>query len=61
MGIGAVAILAVLVFAAIGSVQAAGTEPHQTISPGDRGNARILLAANDAHAAEKMMEKLTDA
>ncbi len=50
-GIGAVAILAVLVAMAIGSAQAAGIEQNQTIHSGDGGNSGILLAANDAHAA----------
>jgi hypothetical protein len=52
-GLGAVAILAVLVLAAIGSVQAAGTEPHQTLFSGDGGNAGMLPAANGAQAAAK--------
>jgi len=50
-GIGAVAILAVLVVRSIGGAQAAGTEQNQTIHSGDGGNSGFLLAANDAHAA----------
>jgi putative transport protein len=51
-GIGAVAILAILVVLSIGSAQAAGSEQHPTIqSSEDGGNSRILLAANDAYAA----------
>ena len=55
-GIGAVAILAILVVLAVGSAQAAGSEQNQAVQihcSGDTlgGNARILLAANDAHAA----------
>ena len=52
IGIGTVAILAVLVFVAIGSAQAAGTEQHPTIHSGNGSNSGILLAANDAHAAD---------
>jgi putative transport protein len=46
-------VLAVLILAVIGSVQAAETKQHRTLSSGDRGNAGMLLAANDAYAAGK--------
>ena len=56
-GIGAVAILAILVVISVGSAQAAGVEQHPTLQAGeDGGNGRILLAAKDAKttdAAEK--------
>jgi len=48
--IGTVAILAVLIVTAVGSLQAAGLEQHQTLQSDDGG--KILLAANDAHAAD---------
>jgi putative transport protein len=53
-GIGAVAILAILVVLPIGSAQAAGSEQNQTIHSSEGtygGNSGILLAANDAYAA----------
>ena len=55
-GIGAVAILAILVVLSIGSAQAAGVEQSQAVqihSSGDTlgGNSGILLAANKAYAA----------
>ena len=52
VGIGVVAILAVLVFVAIGSAQAAGTEQHPTIQSGDGGSSGILLAAKDTKTAD---------
>ena len=52
-GIGAVAILAVLVFVVIGSAQAAGVEQHPTLQASeDGGNGRILLAAKDTPQAD---------
>ncbi len=53
-GIGAVAILAILVVVTFGSAQAAGVEQHPTIHSGkDRGgNSGILLAANDTYVAD---------
>jgi putative transport protein len=55
IGIGTVAILAVLFVFAIGSAQAVGGEQHPTIQSSmdtQGGNSRILLAANDAYAAD---------
>jgi len=56
-GIGAVAILAILVVISVGSAQSAGVEQHPTLQASeDGGNGRILLAAKDAKttdAAEK--------
>ena len=52
-GIGAVAILAILVVISVGSAQAAGVEQHPTLQAGeDGGNGRILLAAKDAKTAK---------
>jgi len=51
-GIGAVAILAVLVFVAIGSAQAAGIEQNQAIHPGDGESGGILLTAKDTKTAD---------
>ena len=52
VGIGTVAILAVLVALSFGSAQAAGIEQQSKIHSGDGNNSGILLAANDAHAAD---------
>ena len=52
IGIGAVAILAVLVALSFGSAQAAGIEEQSKIHSGSGSNSGILLAANDAHAAD---------
>ena len=52
IGIGTVAILAVLVALSFGSAQAAGIEQQSKIHSGDGSNSGILLAANDAHAAD---------
>jgi len=51
-GIGAVAVLAAAILLAIGSAQAAGTNPDSAFTSGDGGGSGILLAANDAHATE---------
>ena len=45
------AVFAVLIFVAIGSAQAAGTERHPAIHSDNGVNSGILLAANDANAA----------
>ena len=55
-GIGAVAILVVLIVLAVGSAQAAGTGQHPTIHSGNVGSSGVLLAANDAHAADTANE-----
>jgi hypothetical protein len=49
-GAGFLAVLAIAVVLSIGSAQAAEVEQQQTLHSDDGG--RILLAANDAHAAD---------
>ena len=49
----AIAVLAVLILAVIAGVQAAETDQHRALSSGDQSSSGILLAANDAYAAEK--------
>ena len=49
--VAAAAVLAVLIFVAVGSAQAAGTERHPAIHSDNGVNSGILLAANDANAA----------
>lgn len=62
-GIGAVAILAILVVLSIGSAQAAGSEQNQTDYSSEGaygGNSEILLAANEAHKTDAAQKGAKD-
>ena len=50
-GVSFLVVLAIAVISAMGGAQAAGTEQHRTLQSDDGD--RILLAANDAYAADK--------
>lgn len=60
-GAGFLAVIAIVVVLAVSSAQAAGATQHQTLTSDDGG--KILLAANDAHAADanKKDDKASDA